>query len=297
MVFLPRLPSGRCVTIFSGLTLKGSALPLLLASYVGLSGCVTPQQKRDQDDKIFALQTHLLQLESNLAAIHTADQKAGETHHKVITSTSSDVERLGVDVKRIKGDIDALKIGVETGQMPGQEAPQSGSVGAQLIEINARLEAIETQQRELATALEHMSAPPRKTSAKRDAATSSPNADQASLKNAFERKHYKEVAEDAPTVLKKVKGSEREDTLILYGESLLKLNRPKEAALQFNELVELKPNDKRMAAAKLRLGDAFKMMGEMDTSKLFYDEVATKYAGTPEGDKASRALKSMKSLK
>jgi TolA-binding protein len=72
----------------------------------------------------------------------------------------------------------------------------------------------------------------------------------------------------------------------------MKLQRPKEAALQFSELVELKPGEKQMALAKLRLGDAFRAMGDKDTSKLFYDEVATKYAGTPEGDKAKRALKS-----
>jgi TolA-binding protein len=79
---------------------------------------------------------------------------------------------------------------------------------------------------------------------------------------------------------------------MMYGESLMKLQKPKEAALQFNELIELKPGEKQMALAKLRLGDAFKAMGDKDTSKLFYDEVATKYAGTPEADKAKKALKS-----
>ena len=39
------------------------------------------------------------------------------------------------------------------------------------------------------------------------------------------------------------------------------------------------------------------MLGDKDTSVLFYDEVASKYPGTPEGDKAKKALKSMKSSK
>ena len=95
-------------------------------------------------------------------------------------------------------------------------------------------------------------------------------------------------------MLKKAKGREREQALMMYGESLMRLQRPKEAALQFNELVELKPGDKQLAVAKLRLGDAFKSMGDKDTSQLFYEEVATKYAGTPEGDKAKKALKSKK---
>lgn len=94
--------------------------------------------------------------------------------------------------------------------------------------------------------------------------------------------------------LKKAKGKEREQILIAFGESLLKVGRPKEAALQFNEVVESKPSDKNMAIAKLRLGDAFKAMGDKDTSRLFYDEVATKYANSPEGEKAKKALRSKK---
>ena len=70
----------------------------------------------------------------------------------------------------------------------------------------------------------------------------------------------------------------------------IKLNRYKEAALQFNELVELKPAAKSMALAKLRLGDCFKAMGDKDTSKLFYDEVIAKFPDSPEAAKAKKSL-------
>ncbi len=256
------------------------------------SGCITPQQKRQMDDDIYRLQTKVLELETSLSHAKNSDQKVGEVNNKTIASTSSDVERLGLEVKRMKGDIDALRVGVQTGQMPGEEGPQDGSIGSQLAEIKSRLEAVENQQKEIISSLDKGSSSAKKTAEKKSQGSTA--ADFDSLKTAFDRKHFREVAEDAPNVLKKAKGREREQALMMYGESLMRLQRPKEAALQFNELVELKPGDKQLAVAKLRLGDAFKSMGDKDTSQLFYEEVATKYAGTPEGDKAKKALKSKK---
>ncbi len=246
------------------------------------------------DDHIYRLQTRVLQLESNVSTSRNADQKAGETHHKNLASTSSDVERLNIEVKRMKGEIDALRVGVQTGQMPGQEAGQEGSMASQMAEIRARLDAIESQQKDLMASMEGGSKKKSSDKDKKESLASSANADPDSLKNAFDRKHFKEVAEDAPAVLKRAKGKDKEEVLMMYGESLMKLGRQKEAAVQFGDLVDLKPGDKQMAIAKLRLGDAFKALGDKDTSKLFYEEVSTKYAGTPEGDKARKALKSKK---
>lgn len=167
-------------------------------------------------------------------------------------------------------------------------------MAAQLTEIRGRLEAIENQQKDLLASLESGNTSKKKSGDKKEQPPSSANADPDSLKNAFDRKHYKEVAEDAPSVLKRAKGKDKEDVLIMYGESLMKLGRQKEAAVQFGDLVDLKPGDKHMAIAKLRLGDAFKALGDKDTSKLFYEEVSSKYAGTPEGEKAKKALKAKK---
>lgn len=265
----------------------------LSAVFLCTTSCITPAQKREMDDHIYRLQTRLLQLESNLANSRMADQRAGEVNNKHIAATSSDVERLGIEVKRVKGEIDALKIGVQTGQMPGVEGHQEGSIGAQLTEIRARLEAVENQQKEIINALESGgSSGAKKLSDKKEHTAPSETLDGDGVQTAYKRKKYKDVVELAPPAISKAKGKEKMSLLMVYGESLMKLQRYKEAALQFNELVELKPGEKQMALAKLRLGDAFKAMGDKDTSKLFYDEVATRYAGTPEGDKAKRALKS-----
>jgi tetratricopeptide (TPR) repeat protein len=267
-------------------------LPILLSLCVGSSSCVSIRQKREQDETIMAMQTHILQLEDSMNTGRVSEQKTGETRHKLVASAAGDLERLSIEMKRMKGDIDALRIGVETGQLPGQETQSENSVGNKLADVIARLAALESQQVEFAQALERHPSSSIKSPPKKAASSGSENADSSSVKLAFERKHYKEVVEDAPSILKKEKGRDRLSVLMMYGESLLKLNRPKEAALQFNEVVELKPNDKDMALAKLRLADSFKMMGEKETSQLYYEEVATKFPGTPEGDKAKKALRS-----
>ena len=89
-------------------------LPFCLVGFLLVSGCITPQQKRQMDDDIYRLQTKVLELESSLNHTKSADQKIGESNIKTIASTSSDVERLGLEVKRMKGDIDALRVGVQT---------------------------------------------------------------------------------------------------------------------------------------------------------------------------------------
>jgi TolA-binding protein len=266
-------------------------LVFLMVSALILSSCLLPKQKRQMEEDIYRLQTKVLELESSSAQAKQTDQKLGESN-KSLASTSSEVEKLNLELKRMKGDIDALRIGVQTGQMPGQEDAEQNSVAAQLADIKTRLEQVEVQQKDIISALEKGGAAGRKSNDKKPKGSSVASLD--SLKTAFDRKRYKEVIEDAPNVLSRAKGRDREQVLMIYGESLLKLQRPKEAALQFNELVEMKPGDKNLAMAKLRLGDAFKAMGDKDTSKLFYEEVATKFAGTAEGEKAQKALKTKK---
>ena len=272
-------------------------LTIVLAVGLGFSSCVSLRQKREQDDTIFAMQTHILQIEDSMNSGHVSEQKTGETRHKLAASNSGDIERMSIEIKRMKGDIDALRIGVETGQLPGQESQNEGSVGSKLADVITRLTALEAHQLEFSQALERQPVASNNSVSKKNTSPSSENVDLRSVKIAFERKHYKEVVEDAPSILKKEKGHDRQSVLMMYGDSLLKLNRPKEAALKFNEIIELKPNDKEMAVAKLRLADSFKLMGDKETSQLYYEEVATKFPGTPEGEKAKKALKSSSSSK
>jgi tetratricopeptide (TPR) repeat protein len=256
-------------------------------SIVCLFSCITPMQKREMNDDIQKLKEHVALLQQSLNEGRSHTQTTGEIHQKNLASTHADLDRTQQDIKRIKGDIDALKVGVTMGQLPGQETPPEGSVAAQLAEIKIRLEALESRVSDLA------SSGGVKKSDKKD--SGSVNADADSLQKAFDRKHYKEVVQDSPAVLKKLKGKDRERVLSMYGESLMKNGKHKEAALQFNEILESKPSDKMAPYAKLKVAECFKAMGDKETSKLFYEEVIAKYPDSPEAVKAKKAIGNKKS--
>lgn len=251
-----------------------------------LSSCITPNQKREMTSDIQTLKEHVALLQTSLNEGRSHTQVAGEVHQKNLASTNADMERIQQDLKRIRGDIDTLKVGVNMGQMPGQETPPEGSVAAQLADMRSRLEALETRVTELATSGGGSGGG--KKGDKKDSA--SVNADADSLEKAYDRKHFKEVVQDAPSVLKKLKGKDKERVLTIYGESLIRVGKHKEAALQFNEILEGKPNDKTAAFAKLKVADCFKAMGDKDTSKLFYEEVISKYPDSPEAAKAKKSI-------
>lgn len=249
---------------------------------IAMSSCITPMQKREMNDDIQSLKEHVATLQTAINEGRTHTQSTGEIQQRNLASANADMERMNQELKRMKGDIDALRVGVTMGQIPGQEAPPEGSVLAKLAEIQARLDTLETRVNDLQTA------GPAKSTKKSD--KNSVNADTDSLKKAFDRKHYNEVIEDAPAVLKKLKGKDREAVLSIYGDSLMKVGKHKEAALQFNEIVELKPSDKVAASAKYKLAECFKAMGDRETSKLFYEEIISKYPDSPEAAKAKKAM-------
>ena len=250
---------------------------------VATTSCITPMQKREMTDDIQALKEHVATLQTALNEGRNHNQQTGEVQQRNLASVSADIERLNQEMKRMKGDIDTLRVGVTMGQLPGQETPAEGSVMARLAEVQARLDAMDARITDIQTAT------PAKSSSKKGDKTSV-NADSDSLHKAFDRKHYNEVIEDAPAVLKKLKGKDREGVLGIYGDSLMKVGKHKEAALQFNEIVESKPSDKAAANAQLKLAECFKAMGDKETSKLFYEELVSKYPDSPEAAKAKKAL-------
>lgn len=263
-----------------------NVLHLVLAgSILIVTSCITPMQKREMTDDIHTLKEHVALLQASLNEGRTHTQASGEVHQRNLASTSADLERMNQELKRMKGEIDTLKVGVSMGQLPGQETPPEGSVAAQLAEVRTRLDALDARVSDLAS-----SGGGGSKKASSDRKDSSVNADAQSLEAAYDRKHYKEVVQDAPAVVKKSKGKDRERVLTIYGESLSKLGRHKEAALQFNEILEGKPNEKVAAYSKLKVAESFKAMGDKDTSKLFYEDIVAKHPDSPEAVKARKAL-------
>jgi TolA-binding protein len=255
------------------------------------TSCVTPVQKKEIQDDIQTLKMAVASLQTSMNDGRSHVVTTGEVQQRNLASTNAEMDRLQQEVKRIKGDIDVLKVGVTQGQLPGQEAPAEGTVASQLAEIRARLDAIESR---LAESAVNATASTKKSGDKKETGASSINASIDSLEQAYNRKRYKEVVEDAPSVLKKSKGKSKERALIVYGDSLMRIGRHKEAALQFNEVIESKPNDKIAAYAKLKVAECFKAMGDKETSRLFYDEIIARYPDSPEADKAKKAIGSKK---
>jgi TolA-binding protein len=291
-----------------------------------LTGCFTPAKERQLKDEIFNLQTRVMQLESALMDENTP---AGEAAKRRLASTAMDIEKISSETNRIKGELESLKIGVTTGFMPGVEGDQTNSVGGKIRVLSERMATLEATQGDVIASLEKQGV--RLKGADKSAGTvakkTEKTGDQASEKNsetepataeddgkapdthrkhdktlttlkqfrdAYGKRQFKRVAEDAPDALKATpKTKDREEIAFLYAESLYKMGQMREAALQFNEFIDSKPAVKYLPQARLRMGDAFRNLGDPATAKLYYQELITKHPKSPEANKAKDRLKEL----
>jgi TolA-binding protein len=256
---------------------------LLTSVLILTQSCVSAKKGEEMNNDIFSLQTRLLELEHNAKeSIKTTDQSSKKQNATV----QSEVDRLKVDIQRINGDLDALKIGVATGQLPGTD-PDGPSIAQSLNSIQSRLEVIEANQAELLESMEKANQKNEKTVEKKSSSLDSIE----SLKGAFEKKKYAQVTENAAAVIKKSKSKDvQEEANFLYGESLFKLGKLRDAALKYNEFVDTYPNSSRLALVKMRMGDCFKNLGDKATAKLYYQELVSKYPTSEHTAKAKQRL-------
>jgi len=252
-------------------------------SALTLSSCITTEREKKLKDDIFNLQTRLMELEK------TSKVKTEEIHENTnqkMASASTQLDRVNRDVQKIAGEIDALKVGITTGQMPGTD-PNAPSVAAsianimtRLDEIDAKIEAIQTKQ------------------AAAPAGNKGGNAESLSstkaLRAAFKDKRYSQIVSDVPDHLASAKDkSYKLEATFYLAESLFKLNKSKEAALRFNEYLDLGGTGEQVPYAKLRLGDCFKAIGDNSTARLYYEDVTKNHAKAPEAEKARKQLKEL----
>ncbi len=273
---------------------RTSAIAALLVGVSSFSGCITPSEKKAMQGDIFNTQTRLLTLEQQLTESKTEVKTTGDSASKRIASTKADMDRLMAEIQRMHGDIDGLRVGVVTGQMPGTDPDKEGSVASTLNSLTQRLEAIETAQEEILEAIKKVGSSSGKRTAdlkKADAKKKAGGADD--LQAAFDDKHFKQVTDDAPKLLKEAKGGEKEQIRYLLAESFFKLGKMRDAALKYNELVESKPSAKYMPAAKMRIGDCFKNLGDDTTARLYYEELIKEF---PKSDEAAKARESLAKL-
>ena len=255
---------------------------ILLGLLVLATGCITPSEKKAMKGDIFSLQTRLLQVEKQY---QVETKEASKSANKRIASTYSDMEKLKKDIREMRGNLDALRMGVITGQMPGASAAE-GSVASSLSALNERMDAIEETQKEIVAAVKKAGLKTRKRSRK-------PAKSLSALEEQFEKKQYNYVVEDSGKLLSGASVEDRSEIQYLQAEALYKLGRMRDAALKFNDLIEASPEAERLRHAKMRMGDCFKNLGDKESAKIYYEEVITEF---PDSEEASKSKTQMADL-
>ena len=250
------------------------------------SGCILPKEKKQMQGEIVDVTTRVVALEQ---ALETNVKSQGETANKRIASTRADLDKINLELRRLRGEIDALRVGVVTGQMPGAQNSEE-SVAAKLDQMSQRLELVEISQDELIDSIKKAGIKKRKKKTERPALTSV-----SALQSAFDSRRYLHVVQDAPGLESKTKGAEKTQLQFLYAESLYKLGKLRDAALKYNDFLESKPEKKYLPTAKMRMGDCFRHLGEFDTSRIYYEEVLAEFPKSEEAKTAKERLADMTS--
>lgn len=272
-------------------------IAVLSLSVALLTGCATKADEKELRNEIFALQNRVNQLESAVVETSKTSKNSGQSATQQVASSNIRIDVVERDVAKVKGDIDGLKIGVRTGQMPGSEDAGGDSLAQKMVAIQQRLEAIEAAQAEMIEAkpADRKPSPPKK-EAKEPKDEAADNTDAKietvkDLKEAYAKNRFKAVAAAAPDVLKgKLKKTDKEDVKYLHAESLFKMGQVKEAALKFNEVLDAGATGEKAAQARMRMGDCFRHLGDNNTAKIYYEELIQKNPKSAQAAKAKERL-------
>lgn len=269
---------------------------MAFACVLFMVGCVMPAEKKQMRDDIFSLQTRLLEMETQQKQKTGEFKSSEENANQRIASGNVKVEQLQQELQRLKGEMDGLKVGVKTGKIPGDNSTEP-SLSDRIDEFSAHLDELEATQAELLEAVKALESSKSKKSQKPQKSQSSKGAEGATLskvRTAFNKKDYKYVIDNGEQVLAKEKsGKQKEEIIYFQAESLFHENKLRDAALKYNDLLDIKPTKDRVAHAKMRLGDCFRQLGDNATAKLYYEELVSQFPDKPEGRKAKERLQKM----
>jgi TolA-binding protein len=247
-----------------------SALLVMVSIMMLAGGCFTPNKEQKINDEFHEVKTRLLELER----IATERGATTDASTKRIASTHSELERINLDLQRIKGELESLKLMASTGEAPGA-SPETDSVAKRIRDLATRIETLE------------LSASAKPAIAAASASTSTKGVSVREIKDAFNSKKFSFVIANADLVLSRVKTkATREEISYFAAESLFRTNRYREAALKFNDFSEQFPTSQRLLQVKMRLGDSFRNLGDKNAAKSFYREIIAKH---PKSTEASRA--------
>jgi TolA-binding protein len=270
-----------------------ASLSLCLAT----TACITPSEKKQMKDDLFTTETRVLNLERLLTDTSKEGKNNTEAAVKRIASTQTELERMSRELQQIRGEIDALKVGVTTGEMPGMDqTQQQNSLASKVKDLSDKVDAMQTSQNELLDALKKAGLSKKKKSDKGAKGADNGKSERkamtsvAELQKAFDDKHYKWIAEDGAGVVKSASSGEKEQARFLVAESYFKLGDFRNAALKYNDFLDGKPQKKYVPLAKMHMGDAFRKLGDSETAKVYYEELIKEFPSSDEAAKAKDRL-------
>ena len=252
-----------------------------------MTSCYTPAKEKQVQGDIYALQTRVLKLESELQDRSSTLNKAKDQRSKTLAANTTSLEKISVNVQRLQGEIDRLKEGIRLGAIPGEEEPET-SVNNRLSKLSERMEEIEKAQEEILSIIRTAKRKPSSGKSSKKITTYN------ELKKAYSRKRFSEIKSYGPSVLKKLSGKSKKKGTFFYAESLYKTNNFRDAALQFNDYLEsTPPKDKDLVLSKLRMGDCYRKLGDKNISKIYYEEVISQH---PESEYVKFAKERLKEV-
>lgn len=268
--------------------IKGLGVALCLT----LTGCMTPAEERQLKDDIFTLQTRLMAMEGQ---VNNQGKEFSAQSGRTEASMATRLDKLAIEIQRVKGDIDALRVGLTTGQLPGTDGMQETAAQKNMADIFSRIDAIEENQNKIVAAIDK--AIETKKPEKKSTNSNSEKKESAErlksfkdLKSAFEGKNYKLISEYGDKLVDSFKQKKtKQEALYMLAESHYKSGKIRDAALRYNDYLESKPTE-NVSFSLLRMGDSFKQLGDAETAKIYYQELIQKYGKSEEAKQAKEKL-------
>lgn len=272
---------------------------LILAGF--FTGCLTLNEQHQMRSDIDRLNAQYSQLEQNVS-----QEKTSGTGVKAMASTGANIDRLSQQQSKMAGDIDLLRRALEKGDVPGIDTGKDSLLG-RVNSLESRMTALELSQKEIIELLEKSKGLSGGSRSDSNTSEAKPAKEQDSrlivdpkesgskaIKEArvlFNKNKWKQVIEIAPQWLPKFdKKVEKEEFFSIYAESLFKNGDIKEAAIKYNEFLELKPSKKFLPLAKMRMGDCYRHLGDNDTALIYYNEVIKDFPKTDQGVKSKERV-------
>ena len=259
---------------------------MVLSLFLVSGGCISPSHKKQIGTDIRQLQLRVNSLETYLQDRDKNFQTQGTQANQRIASTNTRIERLKRDIQLIRGELGTLKVGIITGQLPGAGSQEEGSIAQSIDQIILRLDDLEATQKTLKKIADNKKNP-------ENIHSEAVIITIEELRKAFQQKKYQTVIADGPQRLKKeTKKRKKEEVSFLIAESLYKIGNLREAALKFNDYLEMSPA-KNIAHTKLRLGDCFRHLGDKKTASVYYEQLISEH---PKSNAAKRAAKRLENI-